>query len=302
MNENENNITPTEQTQSETELEQTSGINLQPRKPIGPMVNEPVINPAPVPEKKKKSGGKILLIILILLIIGGGIFLGVKYIFPKDEPETVEDNKILYTFTDPLNTKINIIKKDMIDESYKGVDLTRYEDKEDEVRKKVRSYVMKDSEVKALDLTKDYKDVYDKYLRHIRGINGGGYSLEKSIDILKEDFPYTSDIIIEYVVNNSRIDWNDQALLLVYKNLGNGHSKEYIKNKLVKEEFTEEEIEIAMAEIEDVDFYEQALEEACFYRFYKKYEKSKTISLLQKDKYTEEEITYAVKTAYEDIK
>ena len=140
----------------------------------------------------------------------------------------------------------------------------------------------------------------NEILKKIRGINGSGYSRENLINALEKE-NITTDVI-EYVVDNANIDYNDQALMLVYKRLETGHSKESTENKLNEEGFTEEEIEYAMNEIKDVDFYEQALGDACYYRFYKKYDKAQTARYLRLEKFTEEEIEYAVNTAFEEIK
>lgn len=318
MDENENNIQANEEQNIQNNIGETpinnegipsvnTGANLQPKatiNPAGSNINEPVtpvINQSPVPKKKKNNKLIVFLIILIVLILGAGVFFAVKYIFPKDTNEpTTEKAKILYTFTDPIGNKINIIEKDILDEKYKGVDLTRFEDKEEELREKVREYVIKDSEVEALELPETYNDAFSVLLRSIRGRNGGGFSLKGAIKKLQKE--ETPEDIIEYVTENSKVDWNDQALILVYKNLGSGESKEGLERKLTREGFTEEEIEYAMTETEDVDYYEQAVEEACFYRFYKKYEKEKAARYLRMVSFTEEEIEYAVNIAYEKIK
>ena len=245
---------------------------------------------------------KIIIIVGALLVVSLGILLIIKLTSPKDKgnEDKKQESKILYTFTDPLNNKINIVYKEILDEKYMGVDLSRFDDKEDELRKEIKEYVYKDSDVKALNLSEDYNEAYDKLLRKIRGRNGSGFSLEGVKNaIVKEGI--TSEAA-EYVVNNANIDYNDQALMVVYKRLETGHSKESIKNKLVDELFTEEEIGYAMNEIKDVDFYEQALADACYYRFYKKYDKAQAARYLRLEKFTEEENEYAVNIVYEKIK
>ena len=244
----------------------------------------------------KKSVKIILLIIGALLVIGAGILITIKITSSNQK----EEKKILYTFTDPLNNKINIIYNEILDEKYMGVDLTRYDDKEDKLRKTIKGYVYKDSDYKKLNLSEDYNKAYNEILKKIRGRNGSGYSRENLINALEKE-NITTDVI-EYVVDNANIDYNDQALMLVYKRLETGHSKESTEDKLNEEGFTEEEIEYAMNEIKDVDFYEQALGDACKYRFYKKYDKAQTARYLRLEKFTEEEIEYAVNIAFEEIK
>ena len=244
---------------------------------------------------------KIILIIALVLVIGLGIFLGVKLATKKDKIDNNDTtNKVVYTLTDPLNAKIELIRKEVIHDKYIGVDLSRYEEKEDNLRKEIKKYVYKDSDVESLNLSEEYNRAYDKLLRKIRGINGSGYSREYLRKELQKEGIQNS--VAEYVIDNANIDYNDQAIIRVYKYLSAGNSKQGINDKLIKEEFTEEEIEYALSEIEDVDFYEQAIEEACLYKYYKKYDKATTAKYLRMKKFTEEEIEYAVNTVFEKIK
>ena len=248
---------------------------------------------------KKKN--IIIIAIVCLLVISLGIFVIVKCIPSKDKTsENKKENKVLYTFTDPLKNKINIVYNEILDEKYMSADLSRYEDKEDELRKIIRGYVYKDSDYKKLNLSEDYNKAYNEILKKIRGRNGSGYSRENLISTLEKE--NLDNDVIEYVVDNANINYNDQALMLVYKRLETGHSKESTENKLIEEGFTEEEIEYVMNEIKDVDFYEQALADACFYRFYKKYDKAQTSRYLRLEKFTEEENEYAVNTVFEKTK
>lgn len=243
---------------------------------------------------------KIILIIALVLIVGLGIFLVVKLTTKKDKLENNDTtNKVVYTLTNPLNTKIELIRKEVIHDKYIGVDLSRYEDKEDDLRKEIKKYVYKDSDVKALNLSEEYNRAYDKLLRKIRGINGSGYSREYLRKELQKEGIQNS--VVEYVIDNANIDYNDQAIIRVYKYLSAGNSKQGINDKLIKEEFTEEEIEYALSEIEDVDFYEQAIEEACLYKYYKKYDKATAAKYLRMKKFTEEEIEYAVNFVFEKL-
>lgn len=250
-----------------------------------------------------KKSIKILIIILsILLVIGIGIFITIKLTTKNDTGniEEKEETKILYTFTDPLNNKINIVYNEILDEKYMGVDLSRFEDKEDELRKDIRKSVYKDSDYKKLNLSDEYNEAYNELLKKLRGRNGSGYSRENlRIALQKEGIQ--SDVI-EYVLDNANIDYNDQALMAVYKYLQGGHSKINVDDKLYNEAFTEEEIKYALNEVGEIDYYEQALYEACYYRFYKLYDKVQTTRYMRIENFTEEEIEYAVNIAFEKIK
>ena len=251
----------------------------------------------------KKSLKLILLIIGILLVIGAGIFITIKLTTKdngKKEDNKKEETKILYTFTDPLNNKINIVYNELLDEKYIGVDLSRFDDKEDKLRKQIRGYVYKDSDYKKLNLSDNYNEAYNELLKKIRGIRGSGYSRENLRKALQKE--NIQNDVIEYVIDNANIDYNDQALMVVYKHLQSGHSKKSLDDKLTNEGFTEEEIEFALNEVGEIDYYEQALHDACFYRFYKKFDKEKTARYLRLENFTEEENEYAVNIVFEEIK
>lgn len=295
--------------------------------------NQQVVSPTPAVEplamnspvgqsespKKKNTALIIILIVVGVIILIVGIILAINIFKPKGtvtptnnsntntntnasvEPKE-EVKEVLYTFTTPLGTDYNIIKKTYGEKEGLGVDLSRYQEKKINLGN-VASVISYD-EIKKLNLP----DAYEKGIRHVASSVGcttcEGKSKQGMINELNQYYATKGNTeAINYIIENCKINWKEQAVIRTYKNLSAGYSENLIYRNLKSSFFTEEEAKYAMSQLKDIDYYEQAVHRA----LYAKYGEGKTDSeslrkyLADRD-FTEEEINYALKIVFEEIK
>ena len=195
-----------------------------------------------------------------------------------------------------------MIKKPYQDTEFIGVDLSRYNDKSYELGKKAS--VITDEEIKKLNLPEEYEEALYYLQRRVGCSTCEGKSKQTLLTELKDYYLIKGkDEIIEYAIENCKIDYKEQALIHVYHVLSQGISKELLPRNLSSSNFTEEEANYALSQLEEIDFYEQALEDACMERFALGKEDIEEVrKVLIRRKYTEEEINYALKIVFEEIK
>jgi SOS response regulatory protein OraA/RecX len=323
MNENNNNNNNVDTIPFETP---TNGTVTQ-------VQEQPVVNPVPVvetstmstpvtpsePPKKKNTALIIVIIVVAVILLVAGIIVAINIFKPKGtvtptnntntntntntSVETKEEVKeVVYTFTTPLGTDYNIIKRTYDYKEILGVDLSRYQEKKINLGN-VASVISYD-EIKKLNLP----DAYEKGIRHVASSVGcttcEGKSKQGMINELNQYYATKGNTeAINYIIENCKINWKEQAVIRAYKNLSIGYSKNLIYRNLISSQFTEEEAQYALSQIEDIDYYEQAVHRALS----AKYGEGKTDSealrkyLADRD-FTEEEINYALKIVFEEIK
>ena len=295
---------------------------------------QPVVNPVPVvetsvmstpvtpsePPKKKNTALIIVIIVVAVILLVAGIIVAIKIFKPKGtvtptnnintntntntqtKEEDEEKVEVVYTFTTPLGTDYNIIKRTYGEKEGLGVDLSRYQDKKINLGN-VASVISYD-EIKKLNLP----DAYEKGIRHVASSVGcttcEGKSKQGMINELNQYYATKGNTeAIDYIIENCKINWKEQAVIRTYKNLSVGYSENLIYRNLKSSFFTEEEAKYAMSQLKDIDYYEQAVHRA----LYAKYGEGKTDSeslrkyLADRD-FTEEEIDYALKIVFEEIK
>lgn len=256
----------------------------------------------------KKNNTKTIIIIVVIIIACIGAIFVVKSMLSNSSSNNNENtgntsasdnnssttNKSAFTIVDPLNHTITItddkiyIKKVELDYLHREVyDLSQKADR------------ITESEVENLNATETQKQAFKRAISYL---SGSGFSYSQLVSQLEyEKFSHEDAV---FVVDNSKVDWNEQAVISAKTTLAaGGKSEKELKEMLIYEKFSEEQANYAIKNV-NADYYEQAVYQACFYKYSSSssYTKEEATDRLKSRGYTAEEIEFAIKTVYEKMK
>lgn len=221
----------------------------------------------------------------------------------------IEFGEVIKKVKDPKGNTISVIK----DETYGALaDLSQFSEKAADMTK--NSKHISDEEIYHLNATDDQKKAIESVINYISmgGVSQGTAASEFFIRDALAYKGYDSETI-EFAMTHAGVDWDEQAyiqtLILLSKR---GISKKDLIDTMIEMGFSEE-VATREANHEDIDYYEQAVAYACYYRFeqevqrninsnYMKYEKSDVKKELQRFNFTDKEIKYAVNVVFDKIK
>lgn len=283
------------------------GAQLKPGEPVvveeKPEETTPATQPPTiVPAQPQKSSNAALIIVLVVIgvlffVVIGGIVVTTKVIIPAINNIDVDkefEEEVIKTVTTP-NGKESVIKTD----KYNVVTVDTQYLYEEASAMEEDAKVISATEIEELEATNAQKEA----LRKVRTvISYGAYSEKGLRERLKDDFAKKD---IDYAIEHCQVDWDEQALIEAYITMSiGGSSKKEAIDFLVYEGF-DEKMATAAVEKGDFDYYEQALYEACFYRYamskYSEYDKEKVKDRLEEQGFTPEEIDYAVTEIYDKL-
>lgn len=276
-----------------------------PAEPVQPAQPAQAV-PAPVaaPKKSHKTlfivlgivGGVILLFIIGIVAV---LFTVFKTVSSEIDPVTTDPYDYTYTsekeeiksVKDPTGHEIKIVKdsitKVTVDLDY----LYSAADKKQEKAKKLT-----EDQIDASKATDVQKLAMKKALKLISYGALSKQDLEKRLK--DESF---DDATIKYAVENLGLDWDEQAEIEITELLAAGGSSKQELIDILEVRGYDPKKAKTLVEKMNPDFYEQAVEEACFERFYMGYDKSQTSKSLEYDGFTSAEITFALKTVYDEL-
>lgn len=247
---------------------------------------------------------KIIAIVLIILLVTlGGIFIGKHFLSntTKGKNNTKENDnnsynskKSTFTIVDPLNHIINISD----DEIYtKLVELDYLYKESMELSEKASK--ISENEIDSLKVTDIQKQAFKRAISYLKS---SGFSYKKLVGQLEyEKFSHEDSL---FVVDNCKVDWNEQALIYAKATLASGGiSEEELKERLINDKFTSEQTEYAIKNV-NADYYEQAVWQACFYKYSSsnKYDREVATERLKHQGFTNEQAEFAIDTVYKKMK
>lgn len=266
------------------------------------------------PQKKKSNVVLIVVLVILGVFIVGilGIVLLVRMFF-KNVISEIEDydpgysdiydddddeyGEVIKKVKDPTGHEIKIITDEY---TILEVDTSYLYDKEKDMI--TDQDLAKLSDIDKLSATDKEKAATKKVIKDQDSLL---FSSKRTLKdhLIEEGY---SDSEINFALENSGIDWKEHATIYAYKYLASGgFSKEGLIKQLQYEQYTTEESKYA-AENKDLDYYEQALYDAIYYRYGMSkystgYTRDQAKRMLEYDKYTTEEIDFALKTAYDEL-
>lgn len=221
----------------------------------------------------------------------------------------IEFGEVIKKVKDPNGNTISIKK----DENYGAiVDLTRFAKKASEMTK--NSKHLSDEELYNLNATDDQKEAIESVINYITmgGISQGYAASELFIRDALAYKGYDSETI-EFAMTHAGVDWDEQAYIqTLILAADHGISKEELFNAMVEMGLSEDAAN-REANREEMDYYEQAVAYACYYKFKQdisaridnnnmKYKKEDVREMLKTLKFNNKEIKYALKVVFDEIK
>jgi len=260
----------------------------------------------PVQQKKNNTVWIVLGVVfgvLLIFVIGIALLFGAIFSSVVNEVSNSsiydysDDGEVIKKVTDPMGREI-IIESDSI--YLVHVDTSYLYDVADEMKEKAK--IGKKEDVSKLNATDKQKEATNKVISLLSGY--GSYTKEEIEDELKDDgYDLTT---IQFALENCGVDWDERATIEAFRILAaGGFSKEETISLMVFEGYTKEEAEKA-ANNKELDYYEQAVYDACFLKYTEKeysgsYTRAKAEESLRSSGYTEEEIKFALKTVYDEM-
>lgn len=297
-----------------TEEEQKAQILTQQQVPTTVPQTQPTIvqqqptTPALTVQPKNSNNTKAFLItgiivgVVILIGVVGLIILGTTFSILSNANNTpgiydyVDSGKEIKTVTDPLDHDIKIIEDSIY---IVKVDTSYLYDQAEKMRENAK--LITEEEIEKLDATDIEKLALKKAIKFFSYSSYSKQELESRLE--GEDF---NEATIKYVVENCGADWDEQLKIEAYEILGaSGTSKSSLISLLVFRGFEEAKV-VKMVEEENFDFYEQAISDACFYKYTERkydgeYTREKAESFMQINHYSEEEVRFALKVVYDEL-
>ena len=272
-------------------------------------VQKPVVNNTATqqvyqqPTKKKDNTLWIVLgvvggVMLLTFIIIVGIFILAfsvirdSYDYDYDDyEEEYEYGNVVEEFEDPTGHTISIIDDEI---NYYTVDTEYLRDLQDTLIEKAK--VASPSSIDKLKATKKTIELLnDEYI---------DYSRSEIVTKLKNE--NYDDATIQYALDHCGANWEERAVIdgLTFMVAGGISKTELID--FLKDDGYSEEIATKAANNEHFDYYEQAVYEACLYRYAEQYygdgyTKEEAEEALKKKGYTDKEVLFAIKTVYEKM-
>lgn len=268
------------------------------------------------PPKKQKNVALIVIFVIIgaMLVFGIIVTIIIKMFLTKvtkaaeniGENSTINDiisnddtyGEAVKTVKDPTGHEIKIVS----DKTYMyKVDTSYLYDKSTEMRKNAKKVTTKDIEMSMAST--EQKEAM-KYI--IKKLDDIILPTKESIkeELKKEGY---DDATIEYALANCKVDWQEQANIKVLTVLAaGGYSPKEIKDLMKYEGYPDEVIDNALNK-EKYDFYEQATYDACFLRYTSPkygsaYTRETAKKMLEYSEYSKEEIEFALKIIYDEMK
>lgn len=290
-------------------VQQENNVSVQPT----PVIQNPVTpQPVPVSQPPQKKNNTIFIVIgavvgaivlfgIIAVIAIGLIFSNIMSDITSDSPffsdyEDLDDGKVIKTIKDPTGHEIQLVE----DSVYIIKTETSYlYDVARELRK--TSKLATREEVDALEASDIEKLATKKAISYL---TDDTYAMDDLKELLEEDG--FEENTINFAIEHCGVDWKEQTKIRAVEILAaGGFSREDLINLLVYEGFDEEYAKEA-ADDESMNYYEQAIYDACFYKYTEKnyggsYTRSEAERMLKGRNYTEAEIRFALKTVYDDM-
>ncbi len=265
------------------------------------------------PPATTESNGKLVIILIVVLgvlfIFGLVIPTIIGSTLTKLEKENsatknqiiknyVEKNgEVVKTIVDPKGHEI-ILKYDSV---YLIKTETSYlYDKKDEMFDNAK--ISTKSDIIKLDATEKQKKATLKARNYL--IDSAAYDKKEVIKKLKKA-GYDQDTV-DFAIANCGADWNERATIRAMSFLASGgFSKQELINILEYVGYSKEEA-TAAANNEEIDYYEQAVYDACFAKYTEKsysesYSREDAEQSLKYAEYSDEEIEFALKTIYDEL-
>lgn len=265
-----------------------------------------------VPVQQKKNNNTLLIVlgvvigVIVLFGVGGLLIIRTVFNSISDEIANYEDSPSIYDYSnsgkevkkikDPTGREIVLVEDSI---NIIKVDTGYLYDKAEEMRKSAKR--LTNDEIDALNAT-DLEKLATK--KAVKSLTYSSYS-KKELESSLEGESYNA-ATIKFAIEHCGADWDEQAKLEAYEILGaGGDSKEELISLLVFRGFDEAKVK-KIVEQEKFDFYEQAVSDACFYKYaYKNYGGAKTRDeaekLLKFNNYSEAEVRFALKAVYDDL-
>lgn len=300
--------------QSEPTTVPTPQVSTQPT-PVATYTN----SGQPQPQKKKSNVALIIILVVVGFFVLTGIVLAViirMFIANvSNELENYNDDTVisdvvddsstgeLYkTVKDPTGHEIKINKDGKLDgkDMYR-VDVEYLFDKAYEMGNNAKKATTE--EIDKLKATDSQKKATKSVISEFETFST---SSKYEIEEMLEKGNYSQEDI-DFALKNSGIDWEEQTKIIILTYLSSGGiSKNELVTFLIDDGYSEKEAEKAI-ENGSYDFYEQAVYDACFMKYISPkfgttYSREQAQKLLEFDKYTTNEINFALKTIYDDMK
>ena len=134
----------------------------------------------------------------------------------------------------------------------------------------------------------------DKYVTYSRGEIKE--ELEKKYD----------EKTVKYALENAGVDWEERAVIEAIELLAAGGFSKNDIIEMLKYNGYSEEMATKVANSKEFDYYEQAIYDACFYKYTEKtfsgsYSREEAKEMLEYSGYTSEEIEFALKSIYDEL-
>ena len=247
--------------------------------------------------KKVNKKNKPLITTIIILFIGIISMVAIVILSQNNQMYDYSNKDVVKKVRDPKGNKLVILK----DEEYIYKVYKEYHYKEAEnLEKKAKKFTEK--QVDNSKATKKQKEAMKQLLYYLTvEIPPNEFEIKRAL--LKEFDEET----VDYAMNNTGVDWEEQAYIQSVELLaGTGHSKKRLIS-LMKFEGFSDKVAKKVANDKKHDYYEQALYEACFLRFTeplydKTFTKKDAKEQLKERGYTKDEIDFAVKVIYDEMK
>lgn len=264
------------------------------------------------PQKKGSNVGLIIALVVIgifvLFGVGIAVLFGTFYAKVKNTIEELptiddytyddsEDGEVVKTVKDPTGHEIKIVK----DSIYViKVDTDYLYDKAREARK--HSKVLTEEEAEKLEGTTREREATKAAIKEL---NDYVFNTQSEIEEQLKENGYSAEEV-KYAIEHCGADWKEQAVIEAMIHLAAGGSSKESVMDLMEYDGYSKELATYAANYEKHDYYEQALYDAVYLRYtYPKYggsgTKEDTKSMLEYDKYTEDEINFALKVVYEEM-
>lgn len=206
-----------------------------------------------------------------------------------------KDGEVIKEVKDPTGHTIKIIKDSI---SVVRTDTSYLYDVAEEIRKSAK--LAKKVDIDNTDYTETQKEATKKAIDYF---NNSIFDLKSMREDLTEKY---DEETAKFAIEHAGVDMKEQTKIKAYQILASGgFSKKELYDLLVFEEYNEEDIK-EIVEDENIDYYEQAVRDACFYKYTERnyggsYTKKEAEDSLNYGEYTLEEIEFALKVVYDEM-